>query len=169
MIDASVYLMTAFLSLLPISELRGAIPYAVLEGGMPNLQAFFYCVFLNALVGPLVFIFLSSVHKLLVKWTFYKNLFDKIVDRTRHKMHEKIEKYGYLGITIFVAIPFPITGAYTGTLGAWLLGLDKGKTFLAVALGCLISGTIVSLFVYFGPEVFGSLYNLFTKQPAAAH
>jgi uncharacterized membrane protein len=55
-----------------------------------------------------------------------------------------VEKYGYAGLALFVAIPLPITGAYTGTLGAWILGMNRRKTMLAVLGGVIIAGVIVA-------------------------
>ena len=153
------YIITAFLSLLPISELRGAIPYAIAHGLSP-VFTWFYCIILNAAVGPLVYIFLSTFHKFLIKFTWYQNLFDKFVKKNRHKVENKVKKYGYPGITLFVAIPLPITGAYTGTLGAWILGLNPKKTFLSVLIGVIISGTIVLTITYYGIEAF----SFFIKQ-----
>ncbi len=75
-------------------------------------------------------------------------------------MAAKVDKYGYWGLALFVAIPLPITGAYTGTLGAWVLGMDPKKTFLAVALGALIAGIIVTVVVSLGIEAF----SLFVKE-----
>ena len=141
----------AALALLPISELRGAIPYS-LANEVPVGVAFLFCVALNALVGPLVYIFLSTVHKLLAKMGWYLRLFDRIVARARRKVEEKVARYGYLGLVLFVAIPLPITGAYTGTLGAWILGMDRRKTFLAVFVGVIIAGTVVTAVTYLGIE-----------------
>jgi len=152
------YIITAFLSLLPISELRGAIPYAIANGLSP-VFTWFYCVILNAAVGPLVYIFLSTFHKFLIRFTWYQNLFERFVEKTRHKVENKVKNYGYLGITLFVAIPLPITGAYTGTLGSWILGLEPKKTFLSVLIGVIISGTIVLTITYFGIEAL----SIFTK------
>ena len=153
-----IYIITAFLALLPISELRGAIPYGIANGLTP-LFTWFYCVLLNAAVGPLVYIFLSTFHKLLVKFSWYQNLFERFVEKTRHKIEGKVKRYGYLGITLFVAIPLPITGAYTGTLGSWILGLEPKKTFLSVLIGVIISGTIVLAITYYGIEAL----SFFTK------
>ena len=150
------YIITAILSLLPISELRGAIPYAIANGLSP-VFTWFYCVILNAAVGPLVYVFLSTFHKFLIRFTWYKKLFKRFVEKTRHKVENKVKKYGYLGITLFVAIPLPITGAYTGTLGAWILGLNPKKTFLSVFIGVIISGTIVLTITYYGIEALSFL------------
>ncbi len=154
-----IVLITAFLSLLPISELRGAIPFA-LGNGMPLVFTYIFAVLLNALVGPLVFIFLSTLHKWLVRFHWYKSFFDSFVEKNRHKVENKIVKYGYAGITLFVAIPLPITGAYTGTLVAWIMGLDAKKTFLSVLIGVVISGIIVTIISYYGIAAF----SIFIKQ-----
>lgn len=144
-----VYLTTALLTLAPISELRGAIPYALAQG-MPILFTYLYCVILNALVGPLVYLFLQTLHTLFYRMAWYRVLFDKIVARARLRVHEKVVRFGYIGIMMFVAIPLPITGAYTGALGAWILGMEKKRVFLAVLGGVIISGIIVTLISYFG-------------------
>ncbi|MCF7945439.1 MAG: small multi-drug export protein [Spirochaetia bacterium] len=150
--ELHVLLKMLFLSVLPISELRGAIPYAYFKG-VPLFEAYLICVAANALVAPLVYIFLSSAHHLFYKMGWYRTLFHKTVERARMKIETKVRKYEYLGVMLFVAIPLPITGAYTGTLGAWVLGLGKKRTILAAFAGVIISGTIVSLVLLFGIEV----------------
>jgi len=154
----SVYFLTAFWSLMPISELRGAIPLA-LASGWPWWQAWLWCVGFNALVGPVAYAFLATAHRVFYHWGFYAGLFDRLVERARLKVHDKIEKYGYLGIALFVAIPLPITGAWTGVLGSWILGLSRRKTMLAVIVGVMISGTIVTLVVALGLQAL----SIFTK------
>jgi uncharacterized membrane protein len=151
--------LTALFCLLPIFELRGAIPYGMTQE-LPLLFLLPFCIILNALVGPIVFLFLSSIHKLFYRFPRYQRLFEKVVERARLKVHAKVEKYGYLGLALFVAIPLPITGAYTGALGAWVLGLDPKKTYLAVLLGVIISATVVTLVMLLGIEAL----SLFTKQ-----
>ena len=152
-------IITAALTLLPISELRGAIPYAVLHDMHP-LAAYFFCVILNALLGPLVYLFLDSLHRLFYRLQWYRSLFDRIVERARTRVEDKVSRFGYIGIMLFVGIPLPITGAYTGTLGAWILGLNRKKTCIAVAAGAVISGIIVSLLMYFGSQA----ASIFIKQ-----
>ena len=141
--------MTAILSLLPISELRGAIPFAVARG-VPLLPAAAFSIFCNMLAGPLAYLFLNSVHGLLYRWTAYRRFFDSFVERARAKVHPSVEKYGYWGLMVFVAIPLPLTGAWTGVLGGWILGIEMKKTMLAVAAGVFIAGCIVSGVVGFG-------------------
>jgi uncharacterized membrane protein len=134
------------LSILPISELRGAIPYAVICG-VNVLPATLISILFNALVPIIVYVFLATVHKLLYKWKTYKAFFDSTVERAQRKVHENIEKYGYWGLMIFVAIPLPLTGAWTGTLGAWILGMDKKRATLAIIGGVAIAGIVVGVLV----------------------
>ena len=154
--DYQVIIITALLSLAPISELRGAIPYAY-ANHISLLFAYFFCVTLNALIVPIVYIFLSTFNKLFLHIDWYKRFFEKIVEKARYKIKKKVDKYGYAGIMLFVAIPFPVTGAYTGTLGAWILGMDAKKTFLAALGGVIIAGIIVSAVVFFGVQTFSFL------------
>lgn len=138
------FLWAGFLSLLPISELRGGIPYAMITGGFPWWLAFLYCTAVNAAAGPLAYVFLATAHKLLYKAGFYARFFDRFVERARAKVHPQVEKYGMWGLMVFVAVPFPLTGAWTGILGGWILGLERRKVILSTALGVLIAGLIVT-------------------------
>ncbi|MDY4609970.1 MAG: small multi-drug export protein [Sphaerochaetaceae bacterium] len=157
--DPTTIITTIVLAMLPISELRGAIPFAYLRGMDIWLAASLSIVF-NALVAPVVYIFLSSLHKVFYKrWNLYQKIFDKTVVRARAKLQEKVNRYGYWGIMLFVAVPLPVTGAWTGTLGAWVLGLDKKKTMLAVCGGVLIAGIIVTTIVMLG----AGMNSLFVK------
>lgn len=148
----------AFLTLAPISELRGAIPYLLANGGNPA-AVYMFCVILNALIGPCLFLFLNTIHRFFLHIPLYCRLFESVVKRARSKLENKIEKYEYWGITLFVAVPLPVTGAWTGTLGAWVLGLTPRRTFLHVFYGVSVAGIIVLLVSYFGLEAF----SFFTK------
>jgi uncharacterized membrane protein len=140
---------TAFLSFLPISELRGALPFAIAHG-IPWYQAYVYTVVLNALVAPACWVFLSTLHRWFLKMKWYGNFFDRFVGRAREKLRPPVERWGWLGVAAFVAIPLPVTGAWTGTLGAWVLGLGKGRTMAAVILGVACAGVIVTLVTVLG-------------------
>jgi uncharacterized membrane protein len=153
------FLWTALLSFLPISELRGGIPFAIARG-IPWYWAYPFAAAVNALVAPCCWIFLSTLHKLFLRMNWYKTIFDRFVERARLKLHAKVERWGWLGIAVFVAIPLPITGAWTGTLGAWVLGLSKRRTFAAVILGVIVAGAIVTTVVILGLQTF----TLFIKK-----
>jgi len=137
------------LSMLPISELRGAIPYGIISGLHP-VFVFAVAVAANILIIPVIFFFLTYIHSHLMYFKIYENVFGRFIERVRHKAHGHISKYGYLGLTLLVAIPLPVTGAYTGTLAAWLFDMEKKKAFLALSLGVIMAGIIVTAVVLTG-------------------
>lgn len=139
-------IVTALLSFIPISELRGAIPYAVLNG-MELFPAALLAIAANALVPVIAYVFLATVHRLFYKIAFYRSFFDRFVEKARVKVHPQVEKYGYWGLAVFVAIPLPVTGAWTGTLGAWILGMEKRKAIPAIIAGVVVAGIIVTILV----------------------
>ncbi len=149
---------TIFWSVVPVSELRGAIPFALSKDLNP-LLVYIVAVGSNAMAFPIVYLFLGRIHPLFIKREWYRSLFDKFVVRTRRKLEKQIEKYGFWGLLIFVMIPLPVTGAYTGSLAAWIFDIDKKKSFLAVVLGVMISGLIVTTVFLSGVKVF----DLFMK------
>jgi uncharacterized membrane protein len=153
-----VFFISAALAVLPISELRGAIPFAA-GSGVPWYIAWPFCSAVNALVAPLCWLFLSTFHKLFLRLTWYRSLFGRFVERARCKLKASVASWGTLGIALFVAIPLPVTGAWTGTLGAWVLGLDKRKTMAAVITGVAISGGIVTAVTVLGLQAF----RIFTR------
>ncbi len=138
---------SVLLSMAPISELRGGLPWA-LSQGVNIYIAYIVCVLANIVVVPIIFFFLETLHHYFLNIGIYKKVFDRFLERARRKLHKKVEKYGYFGLTIFVSIPLPVTGAWTGTLGAWFFGMNKVKAFFAILLGVLIAGVIVTA-VYF--------------------
>jgi uncharacterized membrane protein len=126
----------------PIFELRVGIPLGILEFGLDPLFTFCIAVIANALIFFPVFFALRLFYD---KLLFRIPLFNKYLDSLRKRGKPKVEKYGFWGLTLFVAIPLPITGAYTGTILAWLLGMDWRKAFPAVGLGVIVAGVLVFL------------------------
>ncbi|MDC7246437.1 MAG: small multi-drug export protein [Sphaerochaetaceae bacterium] len=158
--ELSTVLFTLLLGITPISELRGAIPYAFFNGIPLVTSALLGCLS-NLLVYPLVSFFLNIFHSFFyARIGFYRRFFDHTIARIRHKVESKVTLYGMVGVTLFVAIPFPVTGAYSGTLGSWVLGLDKRKSFLAVSIGVLISTIIVTVVLFLG----NGAYSIWIKQ-----
>ena len=155
----TILLITAVLSFMPISELRGAIPFAMVNN-IPWYAAFLFATFFNALVAPFCWLFLATAHKLLYNIGWYHHFFDRFVERARKKLSGSMEKWGWLGIALFVAIPLPITGAWTGTLGSWVLGVSKQRTMMAVIMGVMGAGIIVTAVMVLGIEAL----NLFIKR-----
>ena len=140
------------LSVLPISELRGAIPYGIIIANLNPVLVFLTAVVSNIIIIPTIFVFLDYVHQHLMGIRLYNSLFGKLIERTQHKAQNHISKYGYLGLVLLVAIPLPITGAYTGTLAAWLFNMKRKKSLLALSFGVVIAGSIVTALVLSGIE-----------------
>ena len=148
-ITFSHLIQAAVVSILPISELRGGIPFAFAMGA--NIMvAFLVCTAANLLVAPIMFLFLETIHIFLMRWRWYVRICEPFLTKAHRQVHAHFEKWSYLGLVIFVAIPLPLTGAYTGAIGAWALRLDKKKSILYISLGVIIAGIIVSLVSYLG-------------------
>jgi uncharacterized membrane protein len=128
-------------SISPISELRGGIPLGIALGLEPWF-AFLIAVVANALIFFPVFFALRLLYD---RFLHRIPLFDRYLNNLRRRGKPKVEKYGLWGLLLFVAVPLPLTGAYTGTILAWLLGMDWRKAFLAVAGGVVVAGIVVLL------------------------
>ncbi|MEM4330968.1 MAG: small multi-drug export protein [Candidatus Pacearchaeota archaeon] len=144
------------LSFLPITEIRGGLPviiYYTYKNSLPLLPFFLLSLTFNILSIFFVYFFLDFFNEKLLKMESYKKFFNKIIEKRIRKKREKLEKefnqIGYLALFVFVAIPLPGTGAWTGTLIAWLLGLNRKKSFFAIACGVLFAGLFI-LFSYYG-------------------
>jgi len=131
------------LSAIPITELRASIPLA-LYLGMPPMKAFFLGVTGNIIpVLPILYL-LNPAVKILERIPFMARFFEWLFARTRHKGGQ-IQKYGLLGLLLFVGIPLPGTGAWTGSLLAFLFGLPILKSFIAISSGVILAGVLVTL------------------------
>lgn len=143
------HLVVFLLSMTPISELRGAVPLGIHGFSLPWLQ-----VSLIALVGnilpviPILFL-LDAVMRLLGRFKILRRFFDWLIAHAKRK-GGLIERYEYLGLFLFVAIPLPITGAWTGTLIASVLRMPPWRSFLTICLGVLTADVIVTSFTLLG-------------------
>ena len=143
-----------FCSMLPIIECRGAVPLGFLLG-LEWWQTALLSLVGNLLPVPFILLFIRAI----LKWMRNSSvkLFSRIavwLDGKIEKHKGGIEKYSYLGVLIFVAVPLPGTGAWTGSLIASVLGLDPKKSFLAAIGGVVIATAIMTVLMYCG---FGTL------------
>jgi uncharacterized membrane protein len=144
---------------LPIVELRGAIPLAVSVYGMSYPQAYAISVMGNLLpIIPIIFA-LGPCENWLGRYRFFRRFFDWLFARARRK-GKMIERYQFLGLLLFVGIPLPVTGAWTGAAAAYVFGLSPKKSLPAILLGVLLAGVIVSL-------AWAGGVTMFTKLPIA--
>lgn len=136
--------MVLLVSALPVVELRGAIPLAISKGISPA-EAYFLAVLGNLLPVPFLLLFLGEAEKRLRRFPLFDSFFEWLFLRTRRKTNEKIRKYGALGLIPFVAIPFPVTGAWTGALASYIFGIELRYALPCIAIGVSIAGVIVTL------------------------
>ena len=140
-----------FISMLPIVELRGALPVAYLHYHYSLPKAYILSVLGNMVPIPFLLKFFPRVERLLRRYRRWERFFDSLFSRTRRKAAGKIERYEKLGVMVFVAIPLPVTGAWTGTLVAYLFGIESTSALLYILLGVLIAGVIVLVITLSGP------------------
>ena len=134
------------ISLMPILELRGGLLAASLLD-VEFVRAAIICVVGNVLPIPFVLLFLKFVLEILSKWNVTKKIVTWLEKKVESK-REQIDKYGYWGLVIFVGIPLPGTGAWTGSLLAVMLGLNRKKSFVCILLGVIMAAIIMSILSY---------------------
>jgi len=137
------------LSTLPVTELRASVPIGILLLKQDVYSVFFYAVIGNLLpIAPIYFL-LEPISKRLSKTEFMRKFFEWLFARAK-KRAGLIEKYEALGLMLFVGIPFPGTGVWTGCLIASLLRMHFVPTFIAATLGVLIAATVVTILTLIG-------------------
>ena len=141
------YLIVFFVSMIPIIELRGAIPYAV-GFGLPPLPSYIIAIIGNMIPVPFIFLFARKV----LVWGSTKKYIGKFFtwclkkgEKGGEKLKQSAGKGLYIALLIFVGIPLPGTGAWTGTLAASLLNMDFKKSTLAVMGGVILAGIIMGI------------------------
>ena len=139
--------------MLPIFELRGAIPLGFV------LKMPLYKILLFSIIGNLIpviplLLFLQPVSETLRRFIIWRRFFEWLFERTRKKA-AIVEKYEAIGLALFVSIPLPVTGAWTGTVAACLFKIKFKYALLAIALGVLIASVIVTLLCILGKISWG--------------
>ena len=145
-------LIVFIISLLPILELRGGLIAAALLG-MNSVRSFIICFIGNIIPIPFILWLITPLFDRLKKTKLFSGVVNKL-EKKAMKKKDKIEKLKYIGLLLFVGIPLPGTGAWTGSLIAALLNMDKKKSLLYAILGVVLAGIIMMIFS------FGLLSNL---------
>ncbi len=136
-------LVVLFIAALPIFELRGALPVAINLFHFPWYYALLLAIIGNLLPVPFILLFLNAISRLLSKIGIFNRMLQWLFERTRRR-GKIIERYEKIGLMLFVAIPLPITGAWTGSIVAVLFGLKFRHALLSIFAGILIAGVIVT-------------------------
>lgn len=130
-----------FLSMIPISELRLAIPLGIAWGIAP-WQCFLWAIAGNFLPIIPLLLLIPGIYHLLQKIRFLESFFNRFIEKTRRKGHQ-VEKYGALGLALFVAVPLPGTGVWSGCLLAFLLGIKFPYAIAAITVGEILAGLVI--------------------------
>ncbi len=154
------YLMTFLISMVPLVELRGAIPYGVALG-VPLYYVLPLAIVGNMIPVPIIFLFARKV----LEWGKDKPVIGKFFTfclekgkKGGEKLKAKAGRGLFVALLLFVGIPLPGTGAWTGTLAASLLDMDFKSSILANMLGVLLAGTIMTLLSIFAYDLFAALF-----------
>ena len=139
-------LVVFIISMVPILELRGGLVAAALLH-IPMTTAIFICIIGNLIPIPFILLFIKQIFKLLKKTKLFRPLIEKLEEKSMGKS-DKIKKYEFLGLVLFVGIPLPGTGAWTGALIAALLEIDIKKAFSAICVGLILATTIMGFISY---------------------
>lgn len=145
------------LTLLPFLELRASIPYGILVLQMDWLIVFLICIITNIILGPLIYWFLHNFMNIFLKISFIEKIWKRYVKKVQKKISPFVDRWGVLGVGLFIGVPLPGSGSYSGAIGSYILGLDFKKFFWANVLGVMIAGTVVTLVSVLGNGAWGFL------------
>ena len=141
-----------FASMVPWLESRYVIPIAM-DLGLEWWKVFIVAVAGNMLPIPFILIFFKYAEKYLRRFKFWANLMDKLFAFTRRRADKKIRRYEHVGLLLFVALPVPFTGAWTGALIAYLFDLKFTKSLITIFLGVLMAAGIMTIITLIGVDI----------------
>ena len=158
---------------LPLFELRASIPLGILQGeihlplnyamsgmGLDWILVFTICVLANALLGILLYPFINYWIHTLEKIPFFGNFWKRKVEKVQKKIHPLVEKWGTFGVALFIAVPLPGSGSYSGAVGAYLLGMSYKRYILANFVGVFLAGCAVTALTLSGQGLFDFIKNI---------
>jgi len=147
-------LIIVLLAALPIAELRLSIPIAIIEFNIEPVTALILSVIGNMIPVVPLLLFLEPVSNFLRRWKMGDMFFTWLFERTHRKHSANFEKYGSIGLAVFVGIPLPATGAWTGCAAAFIFGFKFKNAFLAILAGVIMAGIIVTVLTITGAKIF---------------
>lgn len=147
MIEKLIY--TFLLSISPLGEARTGIPYAILQD-VPFFWAFVVGLLGNLSIFPLLMWLIDTFNSKLWPNRTYRKGVVKLSKKAKNGVGPNMQKYGFWALMVFVMVPFPGTGAYMGTIAAYVLKIRRQKAFWAVTIGVIISCIIMAIGSYYG-------------------
>jgi uncharacterized membrane protein len=155
-------LVTGLISMIPIFELRGGIPVGIALFKLHPLAVYFTCVLFNLVPVIPILLLLNPIRRLLENVPPFRGLF-RFIQKKAARNQRIIERYEEVGLALFVGVPLPVTGAWTGSLVAEIMGLRIMKSFLFIAVGVGLAGIIVTMLTLLGVYgIIGALIILLT-------
>lgn len=146
-----IIILCVIISMLPLLELRVGLPFAIsyaVKNNIPIFPVSLLIILSNILVIFFVFYFLDNLNKRCMKNKVYTKIFNFYLRKMQNKIDKFEKKYsilGFIGLLIFVSVPLPGTGAWSGVFISWILDLDRKKSILSIAGGVLIAGVLILL------------------------
>jgi len=144
------WLTVILIAMLPIAELRLSIPIAILGFGFDPVTAYLLSVLGNMIPVIPLLLFLEPVSNYLRRWYVWDVFFTWLFKRTHNKHNARFEKYGTYALAMFVGVPLPVTGAWTGCAAAFVFGIKFKHSLVAVLGGVLLAGLIVTVLTVTG-------------------
>jgi len=144
-----------FSSMVPWWEGRYAVVAAMVHFGWKWWQALPLAVVGNIIPIPFILLFFNHVERFLRRYRFWVKIMDWLFSKTRKRANKKIHRYEHIGLLLFVAIPLPFTGAWTGALIAYLFDLDFYKSLATIFIGILVASVITTSLTLFFGNIFG--------------
>ncbi len=148
-----------WITFLPFLELRASIPYGIFKTNMNWFLIFTVCVATNVILGAILYPLLDKIIKIATKIKVIDRIWQKYIEKMQKKINKYVEKYGEFAVAVFIGIPLPGSGVYSGAIAAYLVGLKYKKFMIANIIGVLIAGIIVTIISLTGAQAF----NLFIK------
>lgn len=142
----------------PALELRASIPYGLFWEKLSWPMVFVVAVVANFVLGLVLYPLMDLVVSLMQRIPVVHRVWLLYVERTRRKIHASVEKWGELAVAVFIGIPLPGTGVYSGALAAYLIGLPFRKFIIADFLGVLVAGAIVTVVCLTGNQLLTRIF-----------
>ncbi|MBN1942108.1 MAG: small multi-drug export protein [Phycisphaerae bacterium] len=155
------YVLIVLLTFAPALELRASIPYGILVAKLPWEVVVPLAVGANILLGPIFFLLLDKCMHLLLRIGVVNRFWNRMILKTQKKIHPLVEKYGVWGLSVFIGVPLPGSGVYSGAIGGYLLGFTKREFYVATVLGVLIAAAAVTGVVLTGTGAWGLFIKKF--------
>ncbi len=149
---ASDILWIVILTLAPFLELRASIIYGIGKTDLHFMTVFLVAVISNIILGTVLYLLIDKIVHIGRKVAFVDRIYQRYVEKTQTKVQRYVDKYGEYGVALFIGVPLPGSGSYSGALGSYLLGLPFKQFFIANLIGVLIAGTIMTITVITGAE-----------------